>query len=91
MIASTIAACVIVFISGVLIGFSTASRAYARAELRSLGFNRQSADLYRRAAKFPARLVRVTELYGDFAADTLSTQTRAVIEQWLNDYEKEIS
>lgn len=90
MIASIIAVCVLFAIAGFLAGSSTASRAHTRAELRSLGFNRQSADLYRRAAKLLARLVRVTELYGDFAADNLSDKTRAVIEQWLNDYEKEV-
>jgi flagellar basal body-associated protein FliL len=47
-------------------------------------------QLYKEAARILNRLVTVTDLDGDFAADIVSPTTRKVIDQWLVDYRKEI-
>lgn len=74
------------FYAGLVVG----AIAQARRGLRELGFTKESAKLYHRAAKILNRLVNVTELDGDFAADILSEETKKIINGWVADYRKEI-
>lgn len=46
--------------------------------------------LYRQAAKLLNRMVNVTDLDGDIAADIVSPTTRKQIDEWLTTYRKEI-
>ncbi len=82
-----IAALILAYIAGMLSG----AKVEARRELAKLGFNRQSAVLYKRAAKILNRMVNVTELDGDFAADILSEPTKKLVAEWVDDYNKEIN
>lgn len=91
MILAVIAVAVIVGLGAFVIGLSVGTRVAATGVLREYGFTRQSARLYTRAAKLLNRLIRITELDGDFAADILSPATRKDVEQWIDDYKKEIN
>jgi hypothetical protein len=51
---------------------------------------KEDAVLYRKAAKILNRLVNVTDLEGDIAADIVSPTTQRQIEVWLIDYKKEL-
>lgn len=79
------------FIVGGAVGFYVGVLADNKGNLRELGFTRKAAGLYRRAAKLLNRMVTITDLDGDFAADILSPETRKQVDQWLADYRKEIN
>jgi hypothetical protein len=74
-----------------VVGFVVGARVTTIRRLRELGFSKASADLYDRAANILNRLVRITKLDGDFAADILSDQSREQIEKWLSDYRKQVN
>lgn len=63
--------------------------AATRASERSKMTN-TDVKLYRQAAKLLNRMVNVTELDGDIAADIVSPTTRKQIDEWLTTYRKEI-
>lgn len=58
--------------------------------LRKAQLTKEDALLYRRAAHILNKLVTVTDLYGDMAADIVSDQTRKTIEVWMADYKAEL-
>lgn len=72
------------------VGVRAAATSEVRKALRPLRLTKQDAVLYRQAARILNRLINVTELSGDLAADLLSSKSRQQIEEWLVDYQKEI-
>lgn len=78
---------IVAFFGGLFVGVGS----QMKSKLRELGFTPNSAKLYSRAAKILNRMVKVTELDGDFAADILSEETKRQVNDWLADYKKEIN
>lgn len=76
---------------GYFLGYAVGRDSGTQERLRQLGFTRASARLYTRAAKLLNRMVTVTELDGDFAADILSPTTKKAVQDWIADYRKEIN
>lgn len=83
-----------VIIGGLLLAYGAGVKAAGGREvkdmLRKAHLTKADAVLYRRAAKILKRLITVTDLNGDFAADVVSDTTRRQIEVWLTEYNKEI-
>lgn len=71
-------------------GIAFSVRLEAKKVLREAGLTKDAAKLLGRAGKILNRMVRVTDLYGEFSPDLLSPETQALVKQWVSDYEKEI-
>lgn len=84
---SLVVVAVLAFWAGVAV--NTHSKITER--LRELGFTKDTAKLYARAAKILNRMVKVTELDGDFSADILSPETAEQVNDWLADYRKQVT
>ncbi len=76
---------------GAVNGYLAGRRQGRAAAFREVGHTRKSAKLYHRAAQLLNRLVRVTDLDGDFAVDILSNPTQRQVNKWLAAYRKEIN
>jgi len=83
---SLIVVAVLAFWAGLVV--NTAVK--VKEKLRELGFTKDAAKLYARAAKIFTRMVKVTDLDGDFSADILSPQTQKQVNEWLADYRKQV-
>lgn len=71
-------------------GAQQALRKDIRAMIRKSGITVRDVQLYREAARILNRLINVTDLDGDLAADVVSPATRQKIEAWMIDYRKEL-
>lgn len=83
-----------VVVTGLMVCMMTwlaARAANNRDALRAAGLSKNSAALYRRAARIIRRLDGITDFDGDVAADILSPETKAQVAAWVADYRKELS
>ncbi|MBF9135348.1 hypothetical protein I0C86_41595 [Plantactinospora sp. S1510] len=83
--------CVLCVATGCFVGYMTGRTAEVRAHMRRYGITPKSSRLLTSAAKILNRLVTVTDLDGDLAADLLSPGSRRQVDTWLAEYRKEIS
>lgn len=81
---------VVVAVASFRWGVRMAAEKDVRSGLRPLRLTKTDALLYRKAAGILNRLINVTDLEGDLAADIVSTKTREQIEGWLSQYKKEL-
>ncbi|PZG06087.1 hypothetical protein C1I95_32320 [Micromonospora craterilacus] len=76
---------------GCVVGAAIGSAHGVDERLRAAGITRRSGQLLTEAGQILNRLVTVTDLDGDLAADILSPASRKRIDAWLSDYRKEIN
>lgn len=91
MALAILAGCLGAAVAGFALGLVVKTQVEVRKTLRAHGFTKDSAGLFRRAMKTLNRMITVTDLDGDFAADILSPETRKQVEQLLTDYRKMVS
>lgn len=80
----------VVLVGTYLLGLAVGTRRNYTARLRNLGLTRASADLYTRAVRIMNRLLQLSDLDGALAGDTLSTETKKLVADWLIDHKEAI-